>query len=342
MDCQERNFNRSLETLIQEGTNKINVTYVFVDALSNFSEISREIGEVHVSAIRVEGCNFISDFCIWNNNDKGWKLSTYGKGIVASEKSKAAVLESPWIFGNSIYQKTGLCLSFSYLLSTDSASSLSVILMTSSNSSIWKLSGYQGQTWQTGLVSFTTNEDFKVVIVAKGKLPSNVYHAAVGNISISSKQCERSPPHSAPGFTCEGNNNFQCENGLCVDQQLLCDGDNHCVDNSDEKNCKCLSNQFPCPTGECLAADMLCDFKKGCSDRADEARCEVSCPEDKFSCAGGGCVSWSLTCDRENNCEDGTDEPPICDSLLCPLQNLSCALSKFRRCVGNKGTLASY
>ena len=25
MDCQERNFNRSLETLIQEGTYKINV-----------------------------------------------------------------------------------------------------------------------------------------------------------------------------------------------------------------------------------------------------------------------------------------------------------------------------
>ena len=88
--------------------------------------------------------------------------SLFLSGIVASDKSKPAVLESPWIFGNSIYQKTGLCLSFSYLLSTDSASSLSIILMTSSNSSIWELSGYQGQTWQTGLVSFTTNEDFKV------------------------------------------------------------------------------------------------------------------------------------------------------------------------------------
>ena len=41
----------------------------------------------------------------------------------------------------------------------------------------------------------------KVVIVAKGKLPSDVYHAAVDNISVSSKQCERSPPHSTPGMS---------------------------------------------------------------------------------------------------------------------------------------------
>jgi len=39
----------------------------------------------------------------------------------------------------------------------------------------------------------------QVVIVAEGKLPSDAYHAAVDNITISSKQCERSPPHSAPG-----------------------------------------------------------------------------------------------------------------------------------------------
>ena len=37
------------------------------------------------------------------------------------------------------------------------------------------------------------------MIVAEGKLPSDAYHAAVDNITISSKQCERSPPHSAPG-----------------------------------------------------------------------------------------------------------------------------------------------
>ena len=45
------------------------------------------------------------------------------------------------------------------------------------------------------------------------------------------------------------------------------------MDNSDEKNCKCLSNQFVCPSGECVAVDKLCDSKEGCSDRADEARC---------------------------------------------------------------------
>ena len=106
--------------------------------------------------------------------------SLFLSGIVASDKSKPAVLEGPWIFGNSIYQKTGLCLSFSYLLSTDSASSLSIILMTSSNSSIWKLSGYQGQTWQTGLVSLTTNEDFKVWSIRCGYTP----HAASCSVSL--------------------------------------------------------------------------------------------------------------------------------------------------------------
>ena len=90
--------------------------------------------------------------------------AVFFSGILARVNGKPAVLESPWIFANSIYQTTGLCLSFSYQLLTYSGSSLSVILVTSSNSTIWSLSGYQGKTWQTGQVGFIANEDLKVLI----------------------------------------------------------------------------------------------------------------------------------------------------------------------------------
>ena len=75
---------------------------------------------------------------------------------------KGAVLESSRILKNVIYETTGLCLSFSYLLSAYSGSSVSFVLLTSSNVSLWSLHGYQGQNWLTGQVSFIPREDFKV------------------------------------------------------------------------------------------------------------------------------------------------------------------------------------
>ena len=89
-------------------------------------------------------------------------LST-STGLLTNGQDKPAVLESPWIAANAIYQKVGLCLSFSYLLPTYYGSSLTVVLMTASNLSIWSLSGHQGNKWLNGQVPFTTNEDFKVL-----------------------------------------------------------------------------------------------------------------------------------------------------------------------------------
>ena len=85
-------------------------------------------------------------------------------GLLTNGEDKPAVLESPWITVNPIYQKVGLCLAFFYLLPTYYESSLTVsVLMTTSNLSLWSLNGHQGNTWLNGQVSFTTNEDFKVL-----------------------------------------------------------------------------------------------------------------------------------------------------------------------------------
>ena len=72
---------------------------------------------------------------------------------------------------------------------------------------------------------------------------------------------------------CESKSSFQCDNGKCVSKDLVCDGDNACEDESDEKNCKCLTTEFECPTGECLGVEKLCDSRKNCKDGTDEARC---------------------------------------------------------------------
>lgn len=79
---------------------------------------------------------------------------------------------------------------------------------------------------------------------------------------------------SLTGFTCDSKHSFQCDNGQCVSKDLVCDSDNACVDNSDEKKCKCYTTQFECPTGECLHVNQLCDSgNDGCHDKTDESRC---------------------------------------------------------------------
>lgn len=50
------------------------------------------------------------------------------------------------------------------------------------------------------------------------------------------KQMSYSPPCSAAYPTCRGNY-FTCPSGRCIHQVWLCDGEDDCEDNADEKGC---------------------------------------------------------------------------------------------------------
>ncbi|XP_053322587.1 SCO-spondin-like [Spea bombifrons] len=92
---------------------------------------------------------------------------------------------------------------------------------------------------------------------------------------------------------------FACSVFGCVDSAFVCDGQEDCIDGSDEHHCGtasvftvpalttsrsfistspavCSAKQFACLSGECLSVDKKCDLQRDCDDGSDETGC-VDC-----------------------------------------------------------------
>ncbi|CAB1353954.1 unnamed protein product, partial [Coregonus sp. 'balchen'] len=143
------------------------------------------------------------------------------------------------------------------------------------------------------------------------------------------------PPQCQPG-------EFACKNNRCIQERWKCDGDNDCLDNSDEapelchqhtcptdrfkcQNNRCIPlrwlsrtcppNQYSCASGRCIPISWTCDLDDDCGDRSDEpASCAYpTCfPLTQFTCNNGRCININWRCDNEKDCGDGSDE------LNCP------------------------
>ncbi|KAL0271000.1 UNVERIFIED_CONTAM: hypothetical protein PYX00_008246 [Menopon gallinae] len=146
------------------------------------------------------------------------------------------------------------------------------------------------------------------------------------------KTCLADPSAEPPLQACPNQWDFTCRNLRCIPKAWVCDGDDDCLDNSDEEqNCTkptCGVNEFQCSSGKCIPSTFKCDSENDCGDYSDETGCHnVTCTLSQFLCATNRCIPNAWKCDSENDCGDGSDEGDFCAQKTCAYFQFACPRS---------------
>ncbi|KAF2368000.1 Low-density lipoprotein (LDL) receptor class A repeat [Trinorchestia longiramus] len=102
---------------------------------------------------------------------------------------------------------------------------------------------------------------------------------------------------------------FQCNDGSCIESFQRCDGVRDCSSAEDELSCRCQPPNFQCISGNCIDSERVCDGADDCDDGSDEFSCPArECSPGYFRCDDGACIPMANRCDGTYHCSDATDE----------------------------------
>ncbi|XP_057292657.1 low-density lipoprotein receptor-related protein 2-like, partial [Hydractinia symbiolongicarpus] len=115
---------------------------------------------------------------------------------------------------------------------------------------------------------------------------------------------------------------FECQNGECIANRLVCNNVANCKDGSDEFNCNrtCGPNEFTCESGQCTLSVNVCDGDHDCKDGSDEWYCpNRTCQPSQFKCPSGKCIFRTYVCNGQDDCPSGADEKNCTDTTTTVL-----------------------